>query len=415
MPKTTKINYNKPVETKKDNDGTIIKTNIDGNILYTKDSNKSTSYREYDDAGKLIYRKDYDKSETYFIYYPSNKLHIMIKRTINMIEMVEYDKKGNMIKHDKTGILETKSYSKNNKCVYHQENYPNNKKIAKYNDDGVLIYSLFDGVEREYDDSGRIVSEVSDKNKITYAYNDNGYETTESYNDKILCIKRYDLKNRLLYTKDCNGTEEHYRFDDKGNMIYKFVSIIKGNHKEYTEHDILNNRIKYNDFSGHERYICHDNLDNKLIYELTPDLTELTILNKYGIKISYIKKTKSGYIERHIYDKNGYIVYYKDSSNNEIYVDKMLNTIYTFKVDDAQVKLIYDICDKLQKFLIDRSGFEYVISYNDVKKATQITINNNCFSENFCIPASFQEYFCTATDTKNKLVEKLGEKLLFSK
>ena len=127
-------------------------------------------------------------------------------------------------------------------------------------DDILTYYDLKDLVICEVEDLGKTIKSndknVTNKLKIVKIINKSKW-------NKLFKRYKYDNKGNMIYKKDCYGDEYFWEYDDKGNIIYQKDCDGK---EYYYKYDNKGNMIYKKDCYGDEYFYKYDNKGN-MIYQ----------------------------------------------------------------------------------------------------------------------------------------------------
>lgn len=222
---TTRVRNKKGLMTKlieSDNDGwkriTAYKYDANGNILMINHNNKTTTVYRYDSVNRLIYEKSPCGDVT------SHEYDKLGRKTKRRCTFTKTETTWRYI--DKRTIITTK--------ILHKE-----KEIMKmiFDKNGKEVYrknELGETTHRWYNKHGNLTKEKNNRGgskTIKYDYKQRvvekicvGYMTRK---DPIKDTWKYNRKDQLVATSDgWENTQKEYRYDKRGNLIYR--KVLKG-------------------------------------------------------------------------------------------------------------------------------------------------------------------------------------------
>ena len=218
--------------------------------IYSKDSNGTERWREYDDKGNQIHYKDHKGNESWY----------------------EYNEKGNQIHYkDSKGFEEWHEYDEKGNEIYYKNSY-GIERWKEYDDKGnVIYYKDSDGIEEwnEYDDKGNRIhfkssrgyeywSEYDDKGNVIHFKDSNGYETWTDY----------DNKGNVIYYKDSNGFERSSTVEYVSKEQYLQEKNNSQIETKYTKADINDLQSFFFPYPQLSESLCYQILDDFELYKI---------------------------------------------------------------------------------------------------------------------------------------------------
>ena len=365
------------------------------------DYNSSIVICEVEDLGDISI-DDYDGYGNKTV---TNKLRI-----IKEIDKDEYpfkcDKNGNVIyykNYDSSEYYYEYRYDKNGNVTYHKDCQDGDEEYYKYNENGDMIYQRYcDGHEifykYEYDERG---------NKI-YTEDSYGYKEYRRYDDnnKVIYYKDYranshhyeyeverDQKGNITYYKDKKGNERfcEYRYDQKGNMIYR-----KDPYKEeYWKYDDNNNMIYYKNHNGDEFKMIKEEATMKIRVKENVGKKSAEMFGKVGAILDVVKNrvvSDKMWLNCPVYSAQDLNNYISDNMHPDFYTifEDISTLVFSFEGKDvslaASLESIYfdksHIADsvysiKNSKFLPYPPSLEFEISLTNDPEIVYYEIKEN--------------------------------------
>ena len=348
---------------------TVTKTDMYGNIIYTKDGNGNENFMEYDLAGRLLKKITPDGKVQTIDYDIVNNTIVETTANGNKIKY-EYDPFGLLtdvyLNTDGTwDIMESYTYDDmsrqtsfkqyvNDTDYFLLENtYDRSDRLIKEeikNKNGKVLNGADYTYSKELDEDGYIKRTYNRKislgihstESITVNYQGNVIESKRVTPDASIGINTYTynyIGDRITWT-DANGNTEYYDYDYAGNMV-RITSRIGPS--AYLTYDELGQLVTATNYEGYElgegltyTYYTYDNA-GRLVKERLP----------YGH--SSHSETK------HYYDANGNLLMTKQQATDTEY-----DTV-TYEYDELnRVILAYDGLSYTQYFHDQYGNIEYM-------------------------------------------------------
>lgn len=454
---------------------TLNEYNYKNNITKTTNGNSNFKTYEYDNAQnlvKVIDEEGYVTTYEYDIY--GNK--IKENKANNASYIYEYDVLNNMTKktleqNNISNVLEeiSYSYSEGNtttttKKYQDDTNYTTYVEIKDFRGNVTQNKKQDAAYTYEFDNAGRLVSEINEIGKnITYIY-DNLNRVTKKYEEieenkykltiyeydavgnvikekvgkekvnlngeatnYIITEYSYDDNNNLILKENSSSQEFKYTYDSENNKIKEEVKISDRKYKttEYTynyagkvtsqkeyieKSSLYGNSLSNTELTTLKTTYEYDNLNNK-IKETLPDSTVINYtynkLNKETKK--EVKKSDVIISEERTYDSQGNVTSLKDANGNTTtYVyNAQNNMIKEQKPNQVITTYEYDLAGNVTRETLpnNKSNTEYIYNLYNQPITKKV---NYLVGENLNTITTSYEY----DNLDNLLKETTGDKVL---
>lgn len=347
-----------------------------GLLVKCVDYNGASTERRYNEINKVSEYIDEHGNKTVYLYdkmwnvskviTPSgSSLSYVYDNDNNLVKVIDslgvetnflYDLNGNCIGEERNGVCSKYYYDavgRKNKiqylngttCSYEYDMLDNLIHID--NEDGIQVYM-------EYDDANNLVKQTNSEGEVRiFSYTEDG--KIKTIEDEFGRLTKYeyipgeDKYSNIIYP---DGTEEHFSYDDGGNLI-RFIdrngNVMRG---EYNKSNRLV-RSYLNEVCT--RQISYDSMGN--IIEITDAEGAITKYS-YSLKNELIKlENAEGCVIEYTYNENGKLLYKVDKAG-----DLTRTTKFEYDILDRLISCI-DPCGNVEKFEYD--SFDNLISKID--------------------------------------------------
>ena len=357
-----------------------------GNLVQTREGENGSEITGYyyDDDGRMSVKIDAE-GVRYLYFYDSMNRHTMTRTADGqLIEMIGYDKAGNIIaRTDGNGNTTRYTYDASGK-VLTETDPEGNIQTNKYNIRGERTkYIDARGREAsfEYDKNGN-VTKVTDKagNVTTFTYDANNRQTSTVVHagdaeivtsfeydgmDNVVSVtmpnggiikSSYDHNNNAISSTDAMGNTEYRGYDGNGNLIS--LTDFRGNTTKYV-YDADNRHIRTIDALGNETAYAYDEMGRLISTTTVVDgktIVQKTIYDKAGrvsVKLNELadSETSRENAIRYEYDNQGRV-------SKEIYEDGESYTSYSYDGNGNIVRQSYHYNGKeyIYENIYDKNG-----------------------------------------------------------
>jgi len=360
-----------------------------GNVIAQKDENGHTTHFEYDPAGSVIKVKDALNHETLFKYdaagnrthvtdanghttvYAYNNMNRLTQTTganNEILEKLEYDGVGNVVKrYDGNNYATEFAYNGNNLVIsekdalnqtrYTQYDENNNikKEIDKLGFEAIYTYDAMDRVSGKTDKAGKV---------WTFTYDAVGNVITLTDPKNHVVTNTYDVLSRKTKTSENEATiglvETSYEYDKNGNLLetvdpkgnavtntYNALNRVTRTVNDQNEakefiYDGIGNITQTKDSEGNITHYSYDAAYRKTGATDPKNNTTDYAYDNVGNLIGVTKPEANQ--EMYTYDVLNRVTKYKDGENNETAYtyDNNGNLLTTVKPNGTTYRNIYD-------------------------------------------------------------------------
>ncbi len=321
-----------------------------GNVLEKREMDTATkatqSWNYSYTPGGLIESEDGPRVDindvTHYQYYPNGRLWRMINPLGHVLEIMEYDAHGRVLKYkDQNALITTLSYNPRGQLT--SKKTGNELTLNSYDSTGQLVQTTWPDqtvTNYEYDDAGRLVLMRDHWNNETrYQYDINSHLIQKSIHAQDGTLQQqqswgYDATGRLISKTGAAGQVTQYSYDSNGNLITvtdaksQAINNVFDAHNRptttsYPDTGIVNsvydkqdNLISVTDAEGHTTHYTYNGLGQRIETD-SPD-TGITSYS-YDIAGNLINETRAnGKILNYHYDALNRLVKAIDNNGSPI-------------------------------------------------------------------------------------------------